>query len=599
MHPGAPYGRMNPAIMQNEIARQAIMNGGRGKPTPQQMQQMQQMQHMQKQQAMQREPSDGNHPQRAQSPGGSAENAPSPSKRPRIEGPGFNQQGGMGPNRRGQTTGIPGQQVGETAPGNAAQAAHLPLSNGIDSNLTAQQFQGFQGQNPQKNLQAYQAGLSHQQQKQMPGAAAGGPPNQGSPMMTKGADVNALTTYGYGAAEMGQNGVRGAPGGQQSGQQGNHALQDYQMQLMLLEQQNKKRLMMARQEQGAAEGQGGPGGPGMGPNGPNFPQGTSPQSGPRSVNSPNPSEQQMKRGTPHMNNPGIPSPLPEGQNRGSPGAMNFSMGQPGQMDAGMNPQFYKMGDMNGNMIPNGMRPPSSHPGFPQGMSQQQMMMARQQAGNWQNGPNGGAPMVANPSQGPPQAMGTPQQRNMPPPAAPANAGANGRTQPPSPQGSTAAPPTPQQSNKANPKKKNETKETKTKRATKKGSAANLNAGATPSADPTQEAATPTPATPITPVHAKNFGNGPNPNGAVQPVNGQPMATDPNVGVASSQPDPLNAFPMNDQPFDMLEFNNPMNGNSDVLTDFDFDSFLNDSTGGADDNYNFDPYLGENEITETV
>jgi hypothetical protein len=33
------------------------------------------------------------------------------------------------------------------------------------------------------------------------------------------------------------------------GNHGNHALQDYQMQLMLLEQQNKKRLMMARQEQ--------------------------------------------------------------------------------------------------------------------------------------------------------------------------------------------------------------------------------------------------------------------------------------------------------------------------------------------------------------
>ena len=32
-------------------------------------------------------------------------------------------------------------------------------------------------------------------------------------------------------------------------QTGNHALQDYQMQLMLLEQQNKKRLMMAREEQ--------------------------------------------------------------------------------------------------------------------------------------------------------------------------------------------------------------------------------------------------------------------------------------------------------------------------------------------------------------
>lgn len=369
----------------------------------------------------------------------------------------------MAPNGRGQSTGIPAQQVGESGPSNTVQAAHVQLSNGIDSNLTVQQFPGFQGQNPtQKNLQAYQATLSQHQQKQMPNAAAGGPPNQGSPMMTQGADSNAIAAYGYGG-EMGQNGVRAGPGGQQ-GPPGNHALQDYQMQLMLLEQQNKKRLMMARQEQDAIrpDGQGGPGGPGMGPNGPNFQQGTSPQSGPRSVNSPNPSEQ-MKRGTPHMNNPGIPSPLPEGQNRGSPSTMNFNMGQGGQMDAGMAPQFYKMEGMNNNMMANGMRPPSSHPTFnPQGMSQQQMMIARQQAGNWQNGPNGGAPMVTNPAQGPPQAMGTPQQRNMPPPAAPANASANGRTQPPSPQGSTAAPPTPQQSNKANPKKKNETKETKTK-----------------------------------------------------------------------------------------------------------------------------------------
>ncbi|KAB8290707.1 hypothetical protein EYC80_008346 [Monilinia laxa] len=566
MHAGAAYGRMGPGGMMgpNDLARKAMMNGRGGGPSAQQLQQMQQMQ-MQKQQAMQREPSDGNHPQRAQSPG-SAENAPSPSKRPRLDGPAFNgQQGGMAPNGRGQSTGIP-----------------------------AQQYPGFQGQNPtQKNLQAYQANLSQHQQKQMPNAAAGGPPNQGSPMMTQGADSNAIAAYGYGG-EMGQNGARAGPGGQQAGP-GNHALQDYQMQLMLLEQQNKKRLMQARQEQDAIrpDGQGGAGGPGMGPN---FQQGTSPQSGPRSVNSPNPSEQ-MKRGTPHMNNPGIPSPLPEGQNRGSPSTMNFNMGQGGQMDAGMAPQFYKMEGMNNNMMANGMRPPSSHPTFnPQGMSQQQMMMARQQAGNWQNGPNGGAPMVANPSQGPPQAMGTPQQRNMPPPAAPANANANGRTQPPSPQGSTAAPPTPQQSNKANPKKKNETKETKTK----KGSAANLAAGATPSADPSQDAATPAPATPITPVHTKTFNNGSNPNGAVQPVNGQPMASAPNAGVSSSQADPM-SFPMNDPQFDMLEFQNPMGGNTDVLTDFDFDSFLNDSNTGADDNYNFDPsgFLGDNEISETV
>jgi len=33
-----------------------------------------------------------------------------------------------------------------------------------------------------------------------------------------------------------------------SQQAGSHALQDYQMQLMLLEQQNKKRLLLARQE---------------------------------------------------------------------------------------------------------------------------------------------------------------------------------------------------------------------------------------------------------------------------------------------------------------------------------------------------------------
>ncbi|KAI9643958.1 hypothetical protein NHQ30_007309 [Ciborinia camelliae] len=600
MNAGAPYGRMGPGGMmaQNDLPLKAMMNGRASGPSPQQLQQMQQMQmqKQQQQQAMQREPSDGNQ-QRAQSPG-STENAPSPSKRPRLDGPPFNGQGGMAPNGRGQPTGITGQQVGETGPSNTVQAAHLQLSNGIDSNLTAQQFQGgFQGQNPTQNnnnLHAYQAKLSQQQQKQMPNAPAGGPPNQGSPMMTQGSD-NAMA-YGYVAGEIGQNGVRGAPGGQQGGQQGNHALQDYQMQLMLLEQQNKKRLMMARQEQETVrpDGQGGPGGPGMGPNGPNFQQGTSPQSGARSVNSPNPSEQ-MKRRTPHMNNPGIPSPLPEGQNRGSPSAMTF-MGQGGPMDAGMNAQYYKMNGMDGNMMQNGMRPPSSHPGGfnPQGMSQQQMMMARQQAG-WQNGPNGAAPMVANPSQGPPQAMGTPQQRNMPPPAAPANASANGRTQPSSPQGSTAAPPTPQQSNKANPKKKNETKETKTKRATKKGSAANLNAGATPSADPTQEAATPTPATPITPIHAKGFSNT---NGAVQPVNGQPMATAPNAGVSVPQSDPLTSFPINEQ-FDMLEFQNPMGGSTDVLDNFDFDSFLNDSTAGPDDNYNFDGFLGDNEISEAV
>ncbi|KAM3071446.1 hypothetical protein ACMFMF_007917 [Clarireedia jacksonii] len=565
--------------MPNELARKAMQNRT-GPTTAQHMQMLhqQQQQQQKQQQAMTREPSDGNHQQRPQSPG-SAENAPSPSKRPRLDGASFNQQGGMMPNGRGQPAGVP-----------------------------AQQFPGFQGQNgSQKNLAAYQATLSQHQQSQMPNKNMpnAGPQNQGSPMMTQGTDGNNIA-YAYNANEMSQNGMRPGPNSQAGGTQGNHALQDYQMQLMLLEQQNKKRLMMARAEQDnmqpRPDGQGGPNGPGMGPNGQPF-QGTSPQGGPRSVNSPNPSEQ-MKRGTPHMNNAGIPSPVPEGQNRGSPSAMNF-IAQGGQMDGGMNPQFYKMNGMDSNMMPNGMRPPSSHPGFnPQGMTQQQQMMMQQrqqqqqQQQGWQAGPNG-APMVANPSQGAPQqTMGTPQQRNMPPPAAPAaNANANGRTQPSSPQ--TAAPPTPQQGNKANPKKKNETKETKAKRATKKGSAANLNAGATPSADPTQEAATPTPATPITPVHQNSFKNGP--NGAVQPVaNGQSMATAPNAGVSSAQPDLTSTFNMNDNQFDILEFQNPAGGNMDVLTDFDFDSFLNDTNGGDNDNYNFDPsFLQETEISEAV
>jgi hypothetical protein len=49
--------------------------------------------------------------------------------------------------------------------------------------------------------------------------------------------------------DMGANGMRGGPGDAPAGVGGNHALQDHQTQLMLLGQQNKKILMMARQEQ--------------------------------------------------------------------------------------------------------------------------------------------------------------------------------------------------------------------------------------------------------------------------------------------------------------------------------------------------------------
>ena len=52
---------------------------------------------------------------------------------------------------------------------------------------------------------------------------------------------------------------RGGFGSNASSQQANHAL-DYQMQLMLLEQQNQTRLAMDRQEQGVISGAGGHGG---------------------------------------------------------------------------------------------------------------------------------------------------------------------------------------------------------------------------------------------------------------------------------------------------------------------------------------------------
>jgi hypothetical protein len=152
--------------------------------------------------------------------------------------------------------------------------------------------------------------------------------------------------------------------------------------------------------------------------------------------------------------------------------MNF---MPNGMDPNMQQPFFKgmnsmdgtMGtQINGNVI---MRPPSSHPGQPFNGPMNAQMMARQQGGpqggqqhmQWQ-GPNGN-PMAPQGPQGPQAPVqGTPQQRAMPPPSAPAPAAnANGRTNTSSPQTSTAAPPTPQQSTKAAPKKK-DTKNAKSK-----------------------------------------------------------------------------------------------------------------------------------------
>lgn len=253
--------------------------------------------------------------------------------------------------------------------------------------------------------------------------------------------------------------MRGMPGAGPTGQNSNHALQDYQMQLMLLEQQNKKRLLMARQEQDSAQN---------GPNGPAMPGQFAPAMSPsnsRTGPSPNPDEQ-MKRGTPKMA-PGMP-PNPDGsmpQGRGSP-VPGFD---PSQMNPNMPPaMFNQMAKMQGMMGgPNGqmngqMMPATSHPAMMNGqgppMTAQQtfeMMQnggPRRPGGPWPQGP----PQMM-PGQQPPQPPNmTPQQRNaaMPPPPAPPQ-GETARTQPSSPSQSQQAPPTPSQTNKANPKGKKE------------------------------------------------------------------------------------------------------------------------------------------------
>lgn len=294
----------------------------------------------------------------------------------------------------------------------------------------------------------------------------------------------------------------------------------------------------------------------------------------------------MKRNAQQMSG-GMGSPIPEGQNRSSPNPVNF-MG--GNMDPNMAPNFFKgmpgadanmmAAQMNGNMRP----PPSSHPQQHfngQAMNQQQMM-ARQQAGNgpqmqWQQGAPNGNPMGPQGPQAQP-VQGTPQQRAMPPPSAPAAANANQRNQTASPQVANAAPPTPQQSTKANPKKK-DTKNSKGKAATQKKSASNLNSGATPAAEAAAEPEPPTPATPITPVNPQSFTK---PGAAAAQVvpNGQPAPAPPAAAAVPppSHPDPTqNGAFMDNSGMDFvggLDFANPLTSDN-VLTDFDFDSFLHD------------------------
>ncbi|KAF1914409.1 hypothetical protein BDU57DRAFT_294075 [Ampelomyces quisqualis] len=438
---------------------------------------------------------------------GPNENAPSPNKRPRMEG--------------GMSNGMPGNQFAEFA----------------QSGQNAQQ----------KNIEAMNSGA------------------HGSPMAQPGLDGQHEIFAGNGPRSgMPANPAAGAP-------QGNHALQDYQMQLMLLEQQNKKRLLMARQEQ-----EPGPQ-PHQGVIGQGFPAAMSPQ-GSRPGPSPNPQDQ-MKRGTPKLGQmPG--SPLAEGgmqPQRGSP-APNMQQFDPNLAPPGMPPQFYPQMPHQSPM----MRPPSSHPGVNfngQQMTPQQMEAVRNgqmQNGAWRGGPQQPGMMPGQPMGGP---MGNnPQQRQqMPPPPAPAN------DQPrpePSPSQSNQAPPTPSSANKAAPKKKG-TKDS-VKPANKKGA----NAGATPAASGGEEPPTPTTSTPVAPItpHSKqSFGQQ---NGQPQQVQQPPVQQQPEMPPFGTNLDGT------DPSFDLgnLDF-----GGEATLENFDFDTFLqnpNDDTfGGLGGDFDF------NHVTE--
>lgn len=372
-------------------------------------------------------------------------------------------------------------------------------------------------------------------------------------------NINGMEAMNYGRMP-GQAGMQNGP----AAQSGNHALQDYQMQLMLLEQQNKKRLMMARQEQDSmSRGDGGGHLPGQG----GMQQGMSP-SGSRTGTSPNPMDQ-MKRGTSQM---GMGSPSGgEIQSRGSP--VHFTQGQVQDFNT---PLF--MNNKEG-LVPGGPN-----------MRQQNMDInaLRAQQGRVAGQFPPGQPMPPNPSQGQPHPMGTPGMRNeMPPPSAPAAGGSAQRGGQPSSPNSGGAPPTPSQANKANPKgKKGKEGENARKvraltplrkptdtqqRPNKKNSTANADA-----ADPP---ATPTPSTPITPVHPASFNGsgGKGPNAAANPAPtsnpSQPVQQMPPTDQTSNHFDNFGDSQAFNLDFSTLE-------NPDVLENFDFDSFLNQS--GTDD-----------------
>lgn len=596
---------LNPAAQMNAktreaLMRQAMINNGQRKstypPTPAEIQRLKTQQYLQQQQQVGREEMEGQHP---------SPTAPSPSKRQRLS-----PDGAYAATPGGAR---PAQQAPGGAPANQAQQAQqaqqMLMQAGINpAGLSPQQLMAFQSQTPgmqQKQLSAYVQGLASQQQRAMQ-QAANGPGSQAQMMAASGAD---------GSSD-------GPP------QEGNHALQDYQMQLMLLEQQNKKRLLMARQEQERLQQ------PGEAQQGIPFntssPQGRLPGSPPTSV----PPEQ---RGTPKMANqhgPGSPSDGPQHPMQGqmqsqvprnaSP-AMNFQpgIGPPGAQDTQRQMIYQRMMQQQQQQQENGAIPlmmgpqgqimgrgmpqfPPGHPAYNNPQMMQQMMqnqdprarMFQQQMMQQQMQQNGQIPRGMTPQQQHQQAMAQqhaaqaaahhqqqmqhaqqqqlqqqqgqqhPAQmaphQQMPPPQTPAQQQMN-RAQPPSPSLSNNQPPTPQQQHaKPPPRKAAPEKARKAATKNKKNGQA-----ATPTASEP-----PTPTTPATPLHTQYGAKVP---GQPHPAGNQLHQAGPGDSLNSS----FSAIEGGETSagFSMGDFAG-VTGDIDLtmMQDFDFDSFLQDDSG---------------------
>ncbi|KAK9467185.1 hypothetical protein V1512DRAFT_237941 [Lipomyces arxii] len=426
------------------------------------------------------------------------------------------------------------QQAAAAAAANAQQAQHLqqpghplqqPGGAGAMSQaaLQAQQIQQYSNNLMQNHRAVMNMGKVAGQNAgmQQPGAphVPGGLPmigHTGSDPAHPGMFVSDM----YGQNPNGSQ-MRMPPGSQPSVGGNTNALQDYQMQLMMLEQQNKRRLMVARQEQQDAVIKQPSAAPGM-QNDVGY-NAMSPQQG-RPAPSPQANMEMGKRATPKIANQPIPgSPLPDGQQFGAgqrPSSRNSSPNMAGGFSSSVDQFNVLVGNGGGNMMMRNVQGNHSA-GFSQHLQpmggndmtgNRQAMAGRQPNGLvWAQQQSNGQPMMAGQQGGQQPGMGPgnpggptsqPQSRQhmqqMPPPQAP-SAGRSSAS--PSMSNAPISAPTPPAS-KLMAKGK---KEREPKKRTKKQTAAAIAANnpVTPSA--TSEPQTPT--TPITPIHPNSFSSG--------------------------------------------------------------------------------------------